>query len=860
MAVAGLHNVSAFGPSFFGESQSPVSTQWGDEQGRPSTRASSLLQMWRELEGDHVVNHSRRLRRNRNSPDSECLSSSMSVGQGSDNGHDISEDADETENQVATGSEMEHEDNNSTISEQSSDLGETERERVRQIFREWMSSGAMSHSSNGFHLNNRSGPQWLGENECGRVRVIREWVQMNAQQRNNQESHSGGVAEAASQIEQVSDGLITTHAQIGARRPIRKLCGRQTLLDLLQRAQSERKTELQGLLEQRPVSDFAHRNRIQALLRGRFLRNERLTPDKRPSSVAATELGLLRQRHTVSGLREGFLSKLDNSASTSANSTELDSSVSDENNGESESTCPEREVAGIHTTPDLESAVDRNRSGWELVAQTTELANPVLHNDRIEQEVSMDNEGNGQEVSLNIERHQQEMSLDVESADSRQERISDREATEQEVSADAEYAGSGHGEEINTTTNELPLETEDANYSGPHEVLDEHYEPRNNASYVHDVAAHTTDVGGNTNEQFEGQDASAQVDEFQELVPEFEASTWQPVTNVAFTEWVDDSREEMARSWQESLGNQWLQGTSDNDAVEQDQMQESHEDWPSHDLQEAIDSWLDMPSGEVGTSVSRIPTFYFPDDDNDHSMELRELFSRRRVSSLLRSGFRESLDQVLQSHVERQGHASGGWELDDASSSPSIVGQDQGQQNGRALALSADRNPFAPTSALVTASQPLWDDEELQGPNLAHNNLSQQLGTEWEVINELRIDMARLQQRMNNIQSMLEACMDMQIELQRSVRQEVSAALNRSILTRDTDASKRNMLCDESPWDHVRRGICCLCCDHKIDSLLYRCGHMCTCSKCAEKLVQDTGKCPMCEAPVVEAVRAYFTQ
>ncbi|GFQ01019.1 E3 ubiquitin-protein ligase neurl1b [Phtheirospermum japonicum] len=669
MAVAGLHNVSAFGPSFFGES-------------RPNTRASDLVQMWRELENEHVINQSFRSRQQiRNGSDTECSTTPKSIiGQGSENGDDISRHSFESENQD------EHEDNNSIISD---DLGETERERVRQIFREWMSNGSKVHSSYG----------------------------------------------------QISRG-----PEMGARRPIRRLCGRQTLLDLLMRAQTERKNELLGLAERRPVSEFVHRNRIQvALLRGRFLRNEKVVRDERPSSRGATELGLLRQRHTVSDLREGFLSKLDRCVSTtSLNSAEA----------ESEST----------TSSDSKSVADGHRNVHELEAQLTEADNNTQHDE----------------------------ALDTEDG------------------------------------NESCLESE---------VINENYD-------------RTTDI------EFDSRDAPALVAVLREPVIEIENNNTERRSDEAD----DDSRDDddlAAAIWQEGYA---YDEPFDNNVEEINQESSSHiVDWPSHDLQEAIDTWLDMPSG-------RIDTFYPPDDDDRaHRMEIRELFSRRRVSSLLGSSFRESLDQVLQSHMERllEGHASGDWELDNnnnnnnTSSFPALIEQDQEQQQQQ-QPNGADGNEWNP---FVGSQQPLWDDEEFQDTNWSHHNSNTHLETEWEVINELRIDMARLQQRMNNMQSMLEACMEMQIELRRSVRQDLSAALNRPIFSRDKeDASEDNRLPDESQLDFVRKGICCVCRDSKIDSLLYRCGHMCACSKCADNLVRCKGKCPMCRAPAVEAVQAYFIQ
>ncbi|XP_041993095.1 uncharacterized protein LOC121743792 isoform X1 [Salvia splendens] len=793
MAVAGLRNVPDFAPrSFLVEAQKRDSGRWDDDRCRRSTRASTLLQMWREIEGEHVLSESYRSRKQSNGSDTECRSICTSVGDGSENGDAFSPVSFESESQAFSGSDTEHDDDNSVISEQSSELGEVERERVRQVFRGWMNSCHRGDPSYGSNRKNHA-QRCVSEIESERVKILWELAENTTQQISvcDCASSGEGAAEIGSQTVQVGSGLVVNHPEIGARRPLRRLCGRQTLHDLLLKAQSERKKELLSLLERKPVSDFAHCNRIQAHLKGRFLRNGGLVMDERPSSVAATELGFLRQRQTVSDLREGFLSRLDNTGSAVVNNTGSVLCSSDGNKGEAVSTCIEGVVTGNQIAADLEgTTVDGNRNMHQLEVQIDEADGPVLAN----------------------ERSQDDVSVCAKRASSVKESVFATEARQHGACSHIE------DEDINITcSNESVLESADLNCSGSS------YDSIHVETSVPVVDDSTTGFEGNTNERFESYDVS----------DEESQSIGQNVNHVAFTERDSD---------------QSFPGPSGDNVEEQDQMQESN-DWPSHDFQVAIDSRLNTPYSEAGESVRGVDTTYFPDDDNANSMELRELFSWRRVSSLLRSSFRESLNQVLQSHVER---------LENASFSQSEEDPEQlDHEQSLAPSESAERNPFMQSSTLFEASQQLWNDD-LEATDSARHYLNQQFGTEWEVINELRMDMARLQHGLNNMQGMLEACMDMQLELQRSLHQEVSAALNRPISS--GDVAKDNQVRDESQWDHVKRGICCLCQHSKIDSLLYRCGHMCTCTNCAEHLVQSQGKCPMCCAPAVEAVRAYFAR
>ncbi|KAI4304710.1 hypothetical protein MLD38_040185 [Melastoma candidum] len=827
MAVAGVRNVSALDSSLARDRVN---------HGRENGQVPAVLQIPRELEDEHTVvsredgfgDRFFRQVSNRSSIDSlsNDTSDSQAEDQVSSTGEltgDATGSGDGPES-MTRGESSEH--SNSLDQERSSNLGENERERVRQIFREWMSSGSKERTWDNSNVNGSLRSEWLGENEQGRVRIIREWVHKTSLGTPLGEDRE----DQAAQIECVLDGSVVNQndARVeSSRRGIRKVCGRQFLVDMLKRAEAERQRDIEGLLANRPVSQFAHRNRIQSLLRGRFLRNEPPSMSKRTGGSASGELGFLRQRQTVSGLREEFLSRMDSSSSSQAGSGQFDSSSNGDglNDNQTEHCDQVDTSASEHNfgRMELNNSVEGSTESLNSTANSRNISG--VSADRIPATSAGERSGDCVQNDLRV-RKEQNSSDNIDSSG---------EVCEGETIMPVDSSGADLSVILGVESDEGAHLVQGAGVASDH--LDQ-------------GGTEHLDVSQDADETTQPEDSTFGVhNPSQENSFPVEVRVLPGVAHPSPGDVLFNSTEDSS-GWE---ANRDLQGPTAIEQVGGDEVISEDEN-----ISQSLPDQIDVPSDQPSAPNGRFGSFNMPEDDNVYSGELRELLSRRSVSNLLHSGFREDLDQLLQSYVERRGQMSSSWELHGNAPTPETVEQELDQLTGddEPQFHAVDEPQISLPSLPPPSIYPRWD-QGLHHDRWSPPNFHQHLGMQdWDIINDLRVDMARFQQRMNNMQRMLEDCMDMQLELQRSIRQEVSAALNRSALSQGAcDTGCREQ---ESNWGNVRKGLCCMCSENDIDSLLYRCGHMCTCSKCADGLVGSQGRCPMCRAPVVEAIRAYF--
>uniref|UniRef100_A0A0A9DTT5 RING-type domain-containing protein n=1 Tax=Arundo donax TaxID=35708 RepID=A0A0A9DTT5_ARUDO len=579
-----------------------------------------------------------------------------------------------------------------------------ERALVRRIAREW----AASPRGGGESAARGRVEEWMGETERERVRSVRERVRMASQ---------GGPDQRPTRDRE-------------GELPRLRLRGRQARADVVTRMAMERQRELQGLSEHRAVSAFAHRGRIQYFLRGRFFHSRRPMNDERPLSMAARELGQLRQSHPVSRLREEVRFQTE--------------------------------------------SIIRDQATSEALAIENSSANNELDS-----------------------------------------------VTHQVVTDDNHH--------INNAIRDYEIQI--------HRSME-------------DEALHTVNTVPDGNDVLQNDFAQEEIHQYDEYSDSGSSEQGSDHSGSAFSTASSSSMQQEAETYGQQTDLQWSRDISVREDGHDNAFLHRDEEWHVIDSLESEPQWQSGRSFSSSRNINR----FSPPDDDVYGVELRELLSRRSVSNLLSSGFRESLDQLIQSYVQRQEHDPHDWDFEGQRPTTSLLNEDHTEHSIDELNLA--ESDTAPQPSTVLPGQTHLQEQRQWPIELPHHSWSQQSmhrsEFDWDAIHVLRDELTGVQRGMTSMQQMLEACMEMQIELQRSIKQEVSAALNRSLTVRNEETLE-----DGSQWKLARKGTCCICCDRQIDSLLYRCGHMCTCSKCSSELLHGVGKCPLCRAPIVEVIRAY---
>jgi hypothetical protein len=111
-------------------------------------------------------------------------------------------------------------------------------------------------------------------------------------------------------------------------------------------------------------------------------------------------------------------------------------------------------------------------------------------------------------------------------------------------------------------------------------------------------------------------------------------------------------------------------------------------------------------------------------------------------------------------------------------------------------------------------------------------------------------EIRELKNEITELKSMLKLSFEVQLDMQRSLKQEISALIAGTF----HNQAASQLVNSTRP---ANEGKCVICTEVDIDAVLYQCGHMCACYVCSLNLKQKNLNCPVCRAPIKDIVRTY---
>ncbi|KAK7329394.1 hypothetical protein VNO77_23560 [Canavalia gladiata] len=587
-----------------------------------------------------------------------------------------------------------------------------------------------------------------------------------------------------------------------------RIRGRQAYNDLLMQMEHDRHGELKNLAQRGTVSKFTQRGRIQSLLRLRLLQRGVAANDpSRQKSMPSSEIHK-PQGSAILQLRERFSTRVESRTTVQAEVASLRN--------------PRREIV-------------------EIVNSTTQLDN-----------------------------------------------IPSTDQLSKDTSSKTAHASANHSSK--STQNSVSQTTVDHNREAAQpssDVMSQETSFREQHCDLQETAEATTSMTGSIlNETADRVERSNQ----QNTMAKNETANEEEASNQQYAE---TSYQETAEEEEASIQN-YAESSYDYTEEEEEDIDQSY-DVTNYD-------WISEISRPRSYWEERRQAWYREMLDTDsHNEDIRKLLERRTVSTFLSSDFRERMDRLMESHRGTQTHLVHSQNNEEDSqgliaflqdhllsaSTPQEDGrettgeeeertnqdedeeeeeeeeeekEDEPEHEGESLISGSyheggdysnqsstwsyrdneagdDFDRVACTPSQPYQSPPFYQDSQRYSPSTNHRSI------EVDLIYDLRGHMTQLYHEISELRKSIKGCMDMQMQLQQSM-------MNQEVHTVKKEEKKSH---NRAP----KKGNCCICYDMKVDSLLYRCGHMCTCLKCANELQWNSGKCPICRAKIVDVVRVY---